>query len=248
MTVAELATRADLDVDETLILLWDVGLERYTQPGDKLKRRDLATAESVIGLPKKRDLLDPTHWADKLRLEMPALHDLLTELGTPMNPRAKTLPRGAVAKLSRHAARQPPAPPVVAPAASSKAAPAAVEVALGEWRIVGQPRALRLLTETEVEAIHWELVADFSRDADPIDPPGVRNPDLLASAVFRQHTAMGREAKYPTVEMAASALFHALVHDHPFHNGNKRTGLVSMLVFLDENGFMIHDSCDEDEL
>src|SRR5207253_10205662 len=37
-----------------------------------------------------------------------------------------------------------------------------------------------------------------------------------------------------------------LVHDHPFNNGNKRTALVSMLVFLDENGLVI--TCDEDSL
>ena len=39
---------------------------------------------------------------------------------------------------------------------------------------------------------------------------------------------------------------HALVHNHPFHNGNKRTGLVSLHVFLDENGVTL--TCDEDAL
>lgn len=46
--------------------------------------------------------------------------------------------------------------------------------------------------------------------------------------------------------MVAGALLHAIVHDHPFFNGNKRTALVSMLVLLDENGVM--PTCQEDEL
>jgi death-on-curing family protein len=103
-------------------------------------------------------------------------------------------------------------------------------------------------SESEVEAIHWELVRDFASDSDPIDPAGVRDPDLLGSAVFRQHTSFGDSLKYPSVEMAASALLHALVHDHPFHNGNKRTALVSMLVLLDENALMMKEDCLEDEL
>lgn len=46
--------------------------------------------------------------------------------------------------------------------------------------------------------------------------------------------------------MAAGALLHSLVHNHPFHNGNKRTALVSMLVFLDKNGLAL--KCNEDHL
>ena len=45
---------------------------------------------------------------------------------------------------------------------------------------------------------------------------------------------------------AAAALLHSLVHDHPFHNGNKRTALVSMLSLLDKNGMML--TCPEDGL
>jgi len=52
--------------------------------------------------------------------------------------------------------------------------------------------------------------------------------------------------KYPTVEMAAASLLHALVHDHPFHNGNKRTALVALLVFLDLNSLVL--TCEEEAL
>lgn len=45
--------------------------------------------------------------------------------------------------------------------------------------------------------------------------------------------------------MAAAALLHALIHNHPFHNGNKRTALVSTIVFLDRHGYVLTVSEDE---
>ena len=45
--------------------------------------------------------------------------------------------------------------------------------------------------------------------------------------------------------MAAAYLFH-IVQNHPFVDGNKRTGTASALVFLDINGYEV--DCDSDEL
>ena len=98
----------------------------------------------------------------------------------------------------------------------------------------------------EVLGIHNALVLDFARTHDPVDPPGVRNNHLIGSAVFRPQTGLYGILKYPTVETSAAALLCALIHDHPFHNGNKRTALVSTLVFLDENDLVL--TCSDDEL
>jgi death-on-curing protein len=46
--------------------------------------------------------------------------------------------------------------------------------------------------------------------------------------------------------MAAAALLHSVALNHAFHNGNKRTAVVSILVLLDENGMQL--TCNEDEL
>jgi death-on-curing protein len=46
-------------------------------------------------------------------------------------------------------------------------------------------------------------------------------------------------------EMAAAYLFH-IIRNHPFVDGNKRTGVVSALVFLILNGVEL--SADEDSL
>ncbi|NQT35948.1 MAG: type II toxin-antitoxin system death-on-curing family toxin [Planctomycetes bacterium] len=68
---------------------------------------------------------------------------------------------------------------------------------------------------------------------------GVRDPGLLESAVAQPQAAFGGQVlhEFP-FEMAAAYLFH-LVQNHPFFDGNKRTGAVAALVFLDLNGIEI---------
>jgi death-on-curing protein len=94
---------------------------------------------------------------------------------------------------------------------------------------------LQTLSLDEVLSIHEALVADFARTPDPIVPPGVRTLALLESAVSRQHTSLGTRLKYPTSISNAATLLYGICCDHPFHNGNKRTAMVAMLVHLDKN-------------
>lgn len=118
---------------------------------------------------------------------------------------------------------------------------------LPKWPTVGQPtNSVLYVTADQVEQIHWILVEDFAKSKDPVDPPGVKSRHLLESAVHRMRTSLGNEAKYPTVPMAAAALLHAIISNHAFHNGNKRTALVATLAFLDINGFVLE--ADENEL
>jgi death on curing protein len=106
--------------------------------------------------------------------------------------------------------------------------------------------ALQTLTAREVEMIHAKLVDEFSRDGDPISPPGVKSPDMLESAVFRQHTGIGSQLKYPDAVSNAATLVFGICCDHPFHNGNKRTALVCMLVHLDKNGLCLFQTSQAD--
>lgn len=68
---------------------------------------------------------------------------------------------------------------------------------------------------------------------------GLRDPGLLKSAVAQPQAAFGGQVlhEFP-FEMAAAYLFH-IVQNHPFLDGNKRTGAVAALVFLDLNGIEI---------
>jgi death-on-curing family protein len=96
-----------------------------------------------------------------------------------------------------------------------------------------------------VLGLHEALVEMFAHDNDPISPSGLRERGLLESAVQRPRTSLGKTEKYASVIEKASALFHSLIKNHPFHNGNKRTALVALVVFLDENDFLIDVGDDE---
>jgi death-on-curing family protein len=79
------------------------------------------------------------------------------------------------------------------------------------------------------------LVAEFARTEDPIDPVGVRDINLLESAVHRQNVSNGSVLKYRTPAYNAATLGYGICNNHPFYNGNKRTALVSILAHLDKN-------------
>lgn len=65
----------------------------------------------------------------------------------------------------------------------------------------------------------------------------VRDLGLLESAVHRpQSSALGQDA-YPHLHEKAAALFHGLIRNHPFIDGNKRTAVVSVAVFYSLNGY-----------
>ena len=70
---------------------------------------------------------------------------------------------------------------------------------------------------------------------------GVRDPELLSSALAMPSTTF--EGKYlhkDIYEQAAAYVFH-LCQNHPFIDGNKRTALASALVFLSLNGIEFED-------
>jgi death-on-curing protein len=68
---------------------------------------------------------------------------------------------------------------------------------------------------------------------------GVRDLGLLESARAQPQATFGGELLHKDLfEMAAAYLYH-IVQNHPFVDGNKRTGAVAALVFLDLNGIAI---------
>ncbi|MBS0515042.1 MAG: type II toxin-antitoxin system death-on-curing family toxin [Proteobacteria bacterium] len=61
---------------------------------------------------------------------------------------------------------------------------------------------------------------------------GPRDLHLLHSAVYRQFVAYGGDCKWKTPYEKAATLVFGLVTDHPFHDANKRTGLLIYLYAL----------------
>lgn len=90
-----------------------------------------------------------------------------------------------------------------------------------------------------VEYIHDTLVTKLWPGSDPVSPREYRNRGLIESAVSRPfHSAFGADV-YPSVTEKAAALFHSLISNHPFHNGNKRTAVIALDQFLLANGYYL---------
>ena len=104
---------------------------------------------------------------------------------------------------------------------------------------------MHYITEEQAMRIHEVLVIFFEKDGDPISPSGVKSHNMLSSALFRPKTSLADVEKYKTDDEKAAALLCALIQNHPFHNGNKRTSLVCTLTFYDSCGHTI-DASEED--
>lgn len=65
---------------------------------------------------------------------------------------------------------------------------------------------------------------------------GLRDQALLESAVFSAQSGFGESEAYPTVEEKAARLMYALTKNHSFVDGNKRIGVLVMLMTLNLNG------------
>ena len=90
-----------------------------------------------------------------------------------------------------------------------------------------------------VEYVHDELLEVFWPGSVKVAAKGVRDPSLLESAVARPfQSAFGRDI-YPTVVEKGVALFHSLIANHPFVDGNKRTAVTALDHFLLANGLVL---------
>ena len=95
------------------------------------------------------------------------------------------------------------------------------------------------LTLDEVLAIHAHQVDRYG------GPLGLRDRGLLESALAMPGATFQGEYLHPSLEEQAAAYVFHLVRNHPFLDGNKRTGLACGLVFLRLNGVRIRASDDE---
>jgi len=98
---------------------------------------------------------------------------------------------------------------------------------------------LVFLDLAEVLEIHLDQLERYGGRA------GIRDLESLQSALAVPMAAFGDEYLHSgPAEMAAAYLFH-LVRNHPFVDGNKRTGTVAALVFLMLNGYRFHATEDD---
>ena len=109
---------------------------------------------------------------------------------------------------------------------------------VGKQHPMNREGSIDYLTIEEVILLHSRLI-QRAGGAD-----GVRDMGLLASALARPRATFGGDDLYPDLWSKAAALMHSLLHNHPFIDGNKRTAVAAMGIFLELNGYEL-TTCNE---
>ena len=92
-------------------------------------------------------------------------------------------------------------------------------------------KTLQWLTTTHAMILHAETIALFGGRS------GLREKGLLESAIARPQQVFGYEPESSVYHLAASCCY-GLCRNHPFVDGNKRTGLLLIRSFLYMNGYL----------
>ena len=81
----------------------------------------------------------------------------------------------------------------------------------------------------EVEQLHRILIDKFG------GAHGIRDNSALESALARPFQTFDKKELYPSVTEKAAALMESILINHPFIDGNKRTGYTLLRLFLLQN-------------
>lgn len=94
---------------------------------------------------------------------------------------------------------------------------------------------MRFLNVEDMMEIHESLIAVYG------GLNGVRNENLLHSSIEQIHQTFSGEDLYPSLEEKTARLGYSIIRNHPFLDGNKRTGLALMLHTLLINNIILDD-------
>ena len=89
---------------------------------------------------------------------------------------------------------------------------------------------MKKLSKKQVLMLHTQLIQQTGGS------DGVRDYNLLDSALENPFQSFGGEELYPTIQAKAARLGYGLIKNHCMIDGNKRIGTHAMLVFLVLNG------------
>lgn len=98
---------------------------------------------------------------------------------------------------------------------------------------------MRYLTPEQVLFVHARLIAEIGGEH------GIRDLELLQSAVARPQAVFDGNELYSDIYHKAAALLESLINNHPFVDGNKRTGITATAMFLRINGHLLSTSNEE---
>jgi len=89
---------------------------------------------------------------------------------------------------------------------------------------------VKKLTKEQVLLLHYELIMAYGGS------DGIRDENLLESALAAPFQTFDGQSLLPTIQQKAARLGYGLIMNHPFIDGNKRTGTHVMLTVLAMNG------------
>ncbi|MES2331557.1 MAG: type II toxin-antitoxin system death-on-curing family toxin [Bacteroidota bacterium] len=96
-----------------------------------------------------------------------------------------------------------------------------------------------MISFKEVEGIHETLIKQFGGSH------GIRDKEALSSAIARPFQTFDGKELYPRPIDKAASLIESILVNHPFVDGNKRTGYVLMRLLLLRNKSDIKASQEE---
>lgn len=99
--------------------------------------------------------------------------------------------------------------------------------------------APRFLSIAEVLELHAEQIELYGGE------PGIRDLGLLESALAMPVSGINGSYFHDDLPAKAAAYLYHIVNNHPFIDGNKRTGLAAAYVFLALNGYVLESDPDE---
>ena len=98
---------------------------------------------------------------------------------------------------------------------------------------------MRSLTITEILEVYQRVMQQSGGLI------GIRDFGALESAISQPYVTFDGNELYPSLVEKAAALGFSIIQNHPFVDGNKRTGHAVMAMFLSINGCKIKATIDE---
>jgi death-on-curing protein len=89
---------------------------------------------------------------------------------------------------------------------------------------------MHYLTLEEVLKLHFQVIEDFGGSH------GVRDETRVESVILAPHQEIFGVEQYPGLHEKAAVYMRNIIGDHPFADGNKRSGVTVAGVFLLRNG------------
>ncbi len=98
---------------------------------------------------------------------------------------------------------------------------------------------MKYLSPHQVLFLHARLIGETGGSH------GVRDMGLLLSTLGRPQATFEGKDLHPTMYQKAAALSDSMINNHPFVDGNKRTGIGAAVLFLSLNGYVVTASNQE---